>query len=57
MTANEVCDALKISRKTLYNRVKSGRITPVREKPALDKEPLRFRAEDVERLAHPAASK
>lgn len=47
MTADEVCAELGISRKTLYNCMQAKRIQPVRSKPALDKEPLVFRREDV----------
>ena len=53
MSAEQVCEKLKISRKTLYNRIKSGRLTPVDKNPALDKQPLRFDPADVERLAQP----
>jgi predicted DNA-binding transcriptional regulator AlpA len=55
MTAAEVCAELHISRKTLYNRIKAERLTPLpKQNPALDIEPLRFLREDVERLKRPA---
>ena len=56
MTAVEVCAELKISRKTLYNRVRAGRIKPQpKRNPALDIEPLRFLRSDVEALKAPPA--
>ena len=59
MNTNEACAYLQISRPTLFKRIRDKRITPLPKlNPALDREPLRFRPEDVERLkAAPATSK
>lgn len=55
MSTTEVCDFLKISRPTLYKRIRDGRISPLpKQNPALDIEPLRFSRADVERLKAPA---
>ena len=52
MTTTEVCNYLRISRPTLYKRIKDNRLKPLpRENFALDIEPLRFNRADVERLA------
>ena len=51
MNTNEVCAYLNMSRPTLFKRIRDRRITPLPKlNPALDREPLRFRPEDVERL-------
>ena len=56
MSTNEACAYLSMSRPTFFKRIRDKRITPLPKlNPALDREPLRFRIEDVERLkAHPA---
>ena len=55
MTTTEVCNYLRISRPTLYKRIKDNRLKPLpRENLALDIEPLRFNRADVERLASAA---
>lgn len=50
MTVDEVLTELGISRATLSRRQSQGYITPVRDNPALLKQPIKFRREDVERL-------
>ena len=51
MSTNEACAYLSMSRPTFFKRIRDKRITPLPKiNPALDREPLRFRVEDVERL-------
>lgn len=52
MTVKEACEKLRISRQTLYRRIEEGAITPLPKAPgAKINYPLRFKAEDIERLA------
>ena len=55
MTVTEVCQKLNLSRPAIYRRISDGRLNPLpKQNPNRDKEPLRFLAEDVERLARPS---
>ena len=57
MSTQEVCAALNISHDTLRRLRYQGVIKELPGNPLLRKEPLRFRAEDVERLRpQPAAA-
>ena len=53
MSVKEVCAYFNISHDTLKRWRDVGKITPIPGNPHLLKEPLRFRREDVERLAPP----
>lgn len=50
MTTKEVLAALRISRASLYNLMRDGKIKPVEGTPALKRPRLQFRRADVERL-------
>lgn len=51
MNTKDVCDLLRISRGTLHKRIRDGKLTPIRENPALEKQRLLFHREQVEKLA------
>lgn len=57
MTVKEVCKTLGISRATLYRRIETGAIQPVKPNPSLYKQPLLFRREDVEKLKQARAER
>lgn len=46
LTIEEVCNLLKVSRRTVYNYIKSGKLPCVK----LSKNTLRFREFDIEKL-------
>lgn len=50
LTTREVLALLQISRQSLYNLIRAGKIKPVERAPVLKQPPLRFRRKDVERL-------
>ena len=57
MTTKQTCARLGISRDTLYRRIDAGIIQPIPRNQIQDRSPLKFRREDVERLAQPAPAK
>jgi len=51
MNTKDVCERLHISRGTLHKRIRDGKLTPIYENPALEKQRLLFHREQVEKLA------
>lgn len=51
MTADEVCKVLRISKMTLYRRIKDGELTPLPKAPGLKRNrPLLFNKADIDKI-------
>ncbi len=50
LTFEQVLDVLKVSRSTVNNWIKKGKLHPVKKNPILEKSPLLFKASEIEQL-------